>query len=64
MKKLMILAICILLFSMLHGYTEWKFSHHPPAKGMTERLVDWADKHPSAKRRTERLIDWINKPKN
>lgn len=42
-KKLIILIIFVLLFGMLHRYTEWKFSNAPP-KGVTEQLVEWIGK--------------------
>lgn len=39
-KKLIILIIFVLLFGMLHCYTEWKFSNDPP-KGVIEQLEEW-----------------------
>ncbi|MGN6710807.1 hypothetical protein [Anaerocolumna jejuensis] len=39
-KRLIILIIFVLLFGMLHRYTEWKFSNDPP-KGVIEQLEDW-----------------------
>ncbi|WP_195200751.1 hypothetical protein [Faecalispora jeddahensis] len=42
-KKLIILIIFVLLFGMLHRYTEEKFKNDPP-KGVTEQLVEWIDK--------------------
>ncbi len=39
LKKLIILVIFVLLFIMLHRYTEWKFSNDPP-KGIIEQLED------------------------
>ncbi len=39
LKKLIILVIFVLLFIMLHRYTEWKFSNDPP-KGVIEQLED------------------------
>jgi hypothetical protein len=43
MKKVKKLIIFVLLFAMLHCYTEWKFSNAPP-KGVTEQLAEWIGK--------------------
>ncbi len=42
-KKLIILIIFVLLFGMLHYYTEWRFSNAPP-KGVVEQLEEWVGK--------------------
>ncbi|WP_312281061.1 hypothetical protein [Oscillibacter sp.] len=39
-KKLIVLIILVVLFGMLHRYTEEKFKNDPP-KGVTEQLVEW-----------------------
>lgn len=41
-KKLIILIVLLLLFGMLHCYTERKFSD-TPSKGMTEQIEEWAN---------------------
>ena len=41
MKKQSVLVIVLLLFVLLHCYTEWKFDHDPP-KGVIEQIEGWA----------------------
>lgn len=43
-KKLIIIIIFLILFSLLHLYTEKKFDTDPP-KGMTERIKEWTNDH-------------------
>jgi len=43
MKKLMVLIIIVLLFSLLHCYTEWKFNNDPP-KRVIEQIDEWVGK--------------------
>jgi len=42
-KRLLLLIALLLLFGMLHRFTEWKFENDPPI-GMTERLEQWRNK--------------------
>lgn len=43
MKKLKKLIIFLLLFGILHCYTEWKFNNDPP-KGVIEQIDEWVGK--------------------
>lgn len=43
MKKLKVLIIFVLLFGMLHYYTEWKFSNKN-SKGVIEQMEEWSGK--------------------
>lgn len=39
MKKLIVLIVFVVLFAMLHQYTEWKFNNENP-KRLLERLEE------------------------
>lgn len=39
-KKLIVLIVVLILFGMLHCYTEKKFSDTQP-KGVTEQIEEW-----------------------
>ena len=41
MKKQSVLVLVVLLFVLLHLYTEWKFEHDPP-KGVVAQVEEWA----------------------
>lgn len=40
MKKQSVLVLVVLLFVLLHLYTEWKFENDPP-KGVVEQVEEW-----------------------
>lgn len=40
MNKIKKLIIFLLLFGLIHCYTEYKFNNDPP-KGVLERIEDW-----------------------
>ena len=40
MKKQSVLVLVVLLFVLLHLYTEWKFEHDPP-KGVVAQVEEW-----------------------
>lgn len=42
MKKWIILIVLILLFAMLHFYTEWKYPNNETPKGIIEQIDEWA----------------------
>ena len=40
-KILITIIIFILLFAILHCYTEWRFNSDNPPKGVIDRIEEW-----------------------